>query len=86
MTSSKKIVLIATSADKLKPGSPTGLWLEELATPYYQWKDARFTLTIASIKGGETPVDPISVEGDEPPPPAMLFCLPGSYSVPCSFS
>jgi hypothetical protein len=38
--------------------------LEELASPYFVFKDAGFEITVASIKGGEIPVDPASLQGD----------------------
>ena len=39
------------------------LWLEELAAPYYVFKDAGVEITLASPKGGRPPLDPKS---DEP--------------------
>lgn len=56
-----KILMIATSADKMDDGDPTGVWLEELTTPYYAFVDAGADVTLASIKGGEIPVDQRSV-------------------------
>src|SRR6202012_4474351 len=41
-------------------GRKTGLWLEELAFPYYIYKDAGAVLTLASPKGGPVPLDPKS--------------------------
>jgi len=43
-------------------GSPeaTGIWFEELATPYYQFVDAGYEVQIASIQGGLIPIDPRS--------------------------
>ncbi|HEY6503731.1 MAG TPA: type 1 glutamine amidotransferase domain-containing protein [Chitinophagaceae bacterium] len=38
----------------------TGLWLDELATPYYIFKEAGAEVTIASPKGGLVPLDPKS--------------------------
>ena len=35
-----RILMIATSADRMTPGTePTGVWLEELTTPYYAFRD-----------------------------------------------
>jgi putative intracellular protease/amidase len=57
-----KILMITTSADRMTPGDePTGVWLEELATPYYAFRDAGAEVTIASIAGGSVPVDARSV-------------------------
>ena len=38
----------------------TGLWLGELAVPYYIFRDADALVTLASPKGGEVPLDPAS--------------------------
>lgn len=59
-----KILLVLTSHDQLgDTGRKTGFWLEELAAPYYHFKDARWEITLASPKGGRAPLDPKS---DEP--------------------
>jgi putative intracellular protease/amidase len=60
-----KIALILTSHDQLgNTGHKTGFWLEELAAPYYVFKDAGATLTLASPKGGQPPLDPSSDKPD----------------------
>ncbi len=60
-----RILIIATSADRMTPGTePTGVWLEELTTPYYAFRDAGAEVTLASIKGGAIPVDQRSVNAD----------------------
>jgi putative intracellular protease/amidase len=38
----------------------TGFWLEELASPYYVFVDAGADITLASIQGGQPPLDPKS--------------------------
>ena len=43
-------------------GRKTGFWLEELAAPYYVFKDAGAQITLASPKGGRPPLDPKSNE------------------------
>ncbi|WP_223649459.1 type 1 glutamine amidotransferase domain-containing protein [Hymenobacter psoromatis] len=56
-----KIALILTSHDQLgNTGHKTGFWLEEFAAPYYVFKDAGATLTLASPLGGQPPLDPAS--------------------------
>jgi putative intracellular protease/amidase len=56
-----KILLVLTSHDQLgDTGKKTGFWLEELAAPYYAFKDAGAELTLASPKGGQPPLDPKS--------------------------
>jgi putative intracellular protease/amidase len=58
-----KILMVITSHDKLGgTGRKTGFWLEELAAPYYVFKDAGIELTLASPKGGRPPLDPKSNE------------------------
>eukprot|EP00519_Triparma_laevis_P008778 CAMPEP_0182499174 /NCGR_PEP_ID=MMETSP1321-20130603/7284_1 /TAXON_ID=91990 /ORGANISM="Bolidomonas sp., Strain RCC1657" /LENGTH=229 /DNA_ID=CAMNT_0024703325 /DNA_START=29 /DNA_END=718 /DNA_ORIENTATION=- len=64
MSSFKKVVLVCTSSPSLKNGHPTGLWLEELATPYYAFLEAGFECVIASTAGGPVPIDQGSVTGD----------------------
>lgn len=60
-----KVLMIVTSNDRLgDTGHKTGLWLEELAAPYYVFTDAGARVTLASPKGGAAPVDPRS-EADE---------------------
>ncbi|MCH4024715.1 MAG: type 1 glutamine amidotransferase domain-containing protein [Acetobacter fabarum] len=58
-----KILMIATSADRLgQSGHATGVWLEELTTPFYAFRDAGADVTLASIAGGAVPVDTRSVK------------------------
>ena len=60
-----KILLVLTSHDKLGgTGRKTGFWLEELAAPYYTFKDAGVEMVLASPKGGQPPLDPKSNEPD----------------------
>lgn len=57
------ILMVLTSHDKLgNTGQPTGFWLEELAAPYYAFKEAGAKITLASPKGGQPPLDPKSNE------------------------
>ena len=56
-----KILIVLTSHDRLgDTGKKTGFWLEEFAAPYYVLKDAGATITLASPKGGQPPLDPKS--------------------------
>ena len=60
-----KILIVLTSHDKLgDTGVKTGFWLEELAAPYFRFKDAGYDVTLASPKGGQPPVDPKSREAE----------------------
>ncbi|NQX97318.1 MAG: type 1 glutamine amidotransferase domain-containing protein [Flavobacteriales bacterium] len=55
------ILFVTTSHDELgTSGTKTGVWFEEVANPYYIFKQAGFDITIASVKGGKIPIDPAS--------------------------
>jgi putative intracellular protease/amidase len=55
------ILMVLTSHDQLgDSGKKTGFWLEEFAAPYYVFKDAGAEITLASPKGGQPPLDPVS--------------------------
>jgi putative intracellular protease/amidase len=58
-----KVLMVLTSHDALgDTGRKTGFWLEELAAPYYAFKDAGAEIVLASPKGGQPPLDPKSNE------------------------
>ncbi|TCQ04059.1 type 1 glutamine amidotransferase domain-containing protein [Sphingomonas sp. PP-CC-3A-396] len=60
-----KILIVLTShADLGDTGRKTGFWLEELAAPYYVFKDAGVDITLASPAGGQPPLDPSSAKPD----------------------
>ena len=55
------ILMVLTSHDRLGASDKkTGIWLEEFAAPYYAFKDAGASVTLASPLGGEPPLDPRS--------------------------
>lgn len=56
-----RILIVLTSHDQLgDTGDKTGFWLEEFAAPYYVFRDAGAEVTLASVAGGQPPVDPKS--------------------------
>ncbi|MGW6456123.1 type 1 glutamine amidotransferase domain-containing protein [Streptomyces sp. NPDC055078] len=58
-----KVLIVLTSHDELgDTGLKTGFWLEELAAPYYRFKDAGWDVVLASPQGGRPPLDPKSNE------------------------
>lgn len=58
-----RILMIVTAAARMGASDqPTGLWLEELSTPYYAFIDAGAAVTLASIPGGPAPIDPKSLQ------------------------
>jgi putative intracellular protease/amidase len=60
-----KVLIVLTSHDQLgDTGKKTGFWLEEFASPYYHLKDAGVSVTLASPRGGQPPLDPKSHEPD----------------------
>ena len=61
----KRALIIATSHGVLNApgdneGEPTGVFGSEMTVPYYEFLDAQMQVDVASIKGGEIPVDPMS--------------------------
>ena len=52
----KSVVIVNTSAGSMG-GGPTGVWLSELADPYYAFQAAGLEVTVASIAGGAIPID-----------------------------
>ena len=61
-TSPKKVLIVTTSHNVLgKTGYPTGVWLPEMTHPFSALANAGFNITIASVKGGNVPIDPYSV-------------------------
>jgi len=49
------------TGEVLKKGSPTGVYASELTEPYYVFLDAKMEVDVASIKGGEIPIEKLSV-------------------------
>jgi putative intracellular protease/amidase len=58
------LIVLTSHAELGNTGEKTGFWLEEFASPYYRLKDAGLTLTLASPKGGQPPLDPKSDQAD----------------------
>jgi len=61
----KRALIVTTSHAVLnKPGettgAPTGVFGSEMTVPYYEFLDANMEVDVASIKGGEIPIDPQS--------------------------
>lgn len=66
-----KVLIISTSAARMTSGDQTGVWLEELAAPYYAFSDAGADVTVASVSGGAIPVDSRSVSSKGQNPPSV---------------
>lgn len=61
----KKALIITTSHGTLNAvgetnGAPTGVFGSEMTVPYYEFLDAGMEVDVASIEGGEIPIDPQS--------------------------
>lgn len=61
LASNKVLFVLTNHAELGDTGRKTGFWLSELIHPYYVLKDAGFDIYVASIKGGEAPIDPRSM-------------------------
>lgn len=58
----KRALIVTTSHDTLgETGRATGVFASEMTVPYYAFLDAGLEVDIASIKGGEIPVEPFSM-------------------------
>ncbi|KAL3142602.1 hypothetical protein ABBQ38_002919 [Trebouxia sp. C0009 RCD-2024] len=64
MTAKKAVIISTSQATYPNSGDKIGVWAEELMAPYYVFAEAGYDVTIASIKGGEIPVDEASLQGD----------------------
>ncbi|WP_432474488.1 type 1 glutamine amidotransferase domain-containing protein [Amphritea sp. HPY] len=70
----KSILMVLTSHSELgDTGEKTGFWVEEFAAPYYVFKEAGVTITIASPAGGQPPIDPKSELADFQTPSTQRF-------------
>ncbi len=58
----KKVLIVTTSHGILgKTGYPTGVWLPEMTHPFSALQNAGLNITVASVKGGNVPIDPYSI-------------------------
>ncbi|MGB3299331.1 MAG: type 1 glutamine amidotransferase domain-containing protein [Phormidesmis sp.] len=64
MTAPKILIVTTSHASLGDTDQKTGLWIEELTTPYYAFVDAGASVTVASVKGGAVPIDPGSQKAD----------------------
>lgn len=55
-----QVLMVCTSRGASDDNKKTGAWLAEFAVPYYEFQKAGYDVTLASIAGGEIPVDPTS--------------------------
>ena len=58
----RKALIITTSQGVLgDTGKKTGVYASEMTVPYYEFSDAKMQVDIASMNGGEIPIEPISL-------------------------
>lgn len=68
------ILFIVTSHAMIgSTNEQTGVWLEELTTPYYALKDAGYEVEIRTVSGGDVPIDPRSLAGNEHPESVVRY-------------
>jgi putative intracellular protease/amidase len=59
----KRVLLVMSSVDEMGiSGKQTGTWFEEVAAPYYILTEAGYEVVFASPKGGEAPIDLLSMK------------------------
>lgn len=60
--SGKRALIITTSHDTLgEDGKATGVFASEMTAPYYAFLDSGMTVDVASIQGGQIPIEPGSL-------------------------
>jgi len=70
----KRALIVTTSHDTLgETGRATGVFASEMTVPYYAFLDAGLEVDIASIQGGEIPVEPWSMGWPLATPEDRLF-------------
>ena len=58
----KRTLIIATNHGILgETGKKTGVYASEMTVPYYQFLDANMQVDVASIQGGQIPIEPVSL-------------------------
>jgi putative intracellular protease/amidase len=59
----KRVLIMMSSESAMGvSGKLTGTWYEEVATPYYTLREAGYEVIIASLKGGDAPIDLLSMQ------------------------
>ena len=61
--SGKRALIVTTSQDTLgEDGKATGAFASEMTAPYYAFLDSGMKVDIASIQGGQIPIEPMSLK------------------------
>lgn len=68
-----RILFVLTSHDRLgETGRPTGYFLSEVSHPHRVFTNRGYAVDFASVQGGEAPMDPVSLDRDDPVNAAFL--------------
>ncbi|TCK09740.1 UNVERIFIED_ORG: putative intracellular protease/amidase [Anoxybacillus amylolyticus] len=62
----KRVLMVVTNHTTITHDHKTGLWLEEFAVPYLVFKEKGYDVKVASIQGGDVPLDPRSINEKDP--------------------
>ena len=57
MSKPKSVLMVVTSNNRIDDTHVTGIWFEEFALPYREFKSNGFDVTVASPLGGEAPIE-----------------------------
>ncbi len=62
----KNVLIVTTNFSDINDDIHTGVWLEEFAVPYLVFKATGYNITVASPKGGNSPIDENSLSCSNP--------------------
>lgn len=62
----KEILFVTTNFSEINEDIHTGVWLEEFAVPYLVFEATDYNITVASPKGGISPIDENSLSCSNP--------------------
>lgn len=72
--SGRRALIVTTSHDTLDPeDDATGVFASEMTAPYYAFQDAGMEVDVASIRGGDVPIEPVSLRWPLMSPPDRRF-------------
>jgi len=59
----KRVLIVMSSESAMGiSGKTTGTWFEEVATPYYELRASGYEVILASLEGGDAPIDLLSMQ------------------------
>ncbi|MFB4210349.1 type 1 glutamine amidotransferase domain-containing protein [Shouchella sp. JSM 1781072] len=65
--STKHLLMVVTNGERMNNQGFAGIWLSEFTEPYEEFTKAGYQVTVASPKGGESPIDDASLDNGEIP-------------------